>query len=140
MPTIAELLAAKAATTGPRPASPPTGGAAASDSKKKPSLILRASDEPPTSPPPAFSPPPPRRSLSTTSGEAFSMLPEHPTPQDIAWHSLLDGLDTELCVIPDPNPNQPHPRAWISLRAHDRPHQPVLLFPLPLFPPPPHLT
>lgn len=127
MPTIAEVLAAKAAASKP--------GAAAPAAKKPlpfpsagfritPVLLPMVSIEPTAE---ILS-----RSLSTTSGEDVPRMPYSAKLPEVVWHSALQGLNTELCVIQDPDPR--NERAWMAIRRHDDPTRPLYLFSLPSFP------
>lgn len=124
-PTIAELLAAKSA---------------AKTAEKKPNgpgLVLRAGEPEATSAvaaSPGDPPPDLRRSLASTYGEAIPATPKNATTADLAWHSALQGFDTELCLMQDPDPRQE--RGWLAVRRTDKTDEPILLFALPLYPHP----
>lgn len=132
MPSIAEkLAAAKAAKAGA--AKPTAFSATAGKKPASPGLKLRAEpEEQPT--PPAEDATPRRRSLSTTSGEEMPLTPADAPRDVLAWHSALQGYESELCLMHDPDPRQE--RGWLAVRRADRPDEPILLFPLPLFPHP----
>jgi hypothetical protein len=125
MPTIAELLAAKAKAS--KPAAPATTPGAAAPAAKKP-LPFPTLAKLPVEPVGEILP----RSLSTTSGEDVPQTPYSASPQEVVWHSALQGLNTELCVIQDPDPR--NERAWMAIRRHDDPTRPIYLFSLPSFP------
>ena len=149
MPTIAELLAAKQAKGKPAAAPRESRGAA-----EPPNVIVgkdeawtvrrqkaasgglkirkgeTLEDKAPPEPPPADE----RRSLSTTCGEDFAPIRQPSQPDEIAWDSALQALDTELCIMPDSDPR--NERAWVAIRRPDRPGEPLFLFALPMFPNP----
>jgi len=128
MPTIAEILAAKAAKNQP-------AGAAATSAKKpqpfpSPAGLKIAADSPSIGIEPTAEILP--RSLSTTSGEDVPRTPYDASPQELVWHSALQGLNTELCVIQDPDPR--NERCWLAIRRPSEPTRPLYLFSLPSFP------
>lgn len=130
MPTIAEILAAKSG----KAAAPVQPGAAAPAAKKPLADGLKIGPDKPTITP--FDQPSEilPRSLSSTSGEDVPRAPLNATPQELVWHSALEGLNKELCVIPDPDPRSE--RAWLAIRRPEEPQRPLYLFALPIFPPP----
>ena len=126
MPTISEMLAAKAAAASKQ-------GAAAPVAKKPlpfPGLKISGDDRPKVEPWGEIA----TRSLASTSGEDVPRKPYDSTPQDVVWHSALEALNTELCVIPDPDPR--NQRSWLAIRRPDDPTRPIYLFSLPAFPHP----
>jgi len=129
MPTIAELLAAKAKAA---PAAPATTPGAAAPAAKKPLRFPSSAPSPTVKIEPTAEILP--RSLSTTSGEDVPRMPYNASPAEVVWHSALESLNTELCVIPDPDPR--NERAWVAIRRHDDPARPIYLFSLPSFPSP----
>jgi hypothetical protein len=130
MPTIAELLAAKSG----KAAAPNQPGAAAPAAKKPLAAGLTITPEKqspiPFGQPSEILP----RSLSSTSGEDVPRCPNNASPLEVVWHSALEGLNTELCVIPDPDPRSE--QAWIAIRRPSEPERPLYLFALPMFPAP----
>jgi len=125
MPTIAEILAAKAVKS---TAAPQSGGAAAGAGKKPEPAGLKITT--PIEPTAEILP----RSLSSTSGEDIPRAPVNAAPAELVWHSALEGLNTELCVIPDPDPR--NERAWLAIRRPEESTRPLYLFSLPTFPHP----
>ncbi len=125
MATIAEILAAKAAASKP-------GAAAPAAKKPLPAPGLKIGPDKPEGIEPTAEILP--RSLSTTSGEDVPRTPLNATPQELVWHSALQALNTELCVIPDPDPR--NERSWLAIRRLSDPDHPLFLFSLPAFPHP----
>lgn len=126
MPTIAEIIAAKSAKSSKTAAVSPKSGGAAATVAKKPGLMIT-----PDAPEPKQSDPHPRRSLSTTSGEDVPPLAIPSDPAGLAWHSAMQSLDTELCIMVDPDAR--NERAWIAIRRPDMPNKPLFLFALPFY-------
>lgn len=118
MPTITEVLAKKSGKPAAAPAK--ATGAAGPKLKADPAIPDKKPE------------PKDRRSLSTTCGEDIPPNRRAETPDELAWDSTLQALDTELCIVPDPDPR--NERAWIAIRRPDRPNEKIHLFALPMFP------
>lgn len=129
MPTIAEIIAAKAKAKASAPAAPATTPGAAAPAAKKPQPFPTMAKVP-VEPTGEILP----RSLSTTSGEDVPRMPYNASPAEVVWHSALESLNTELCVIPDPDPR--NERAWVAIRRQEDPTRPIYLFSLPSQPHP----
>jgi hypothetical protein len=151
MPTIVEILAARANKT------PPTAAAAAVNSKPRPSiaeqvelveainridapgkqrggsLVLSAKTEPVPVEPKTEAPTEPRM-IGARVGEALNVLPECPTIQAKAWDAVLNRWETDLIIMADPEPGSES--AWLALKPATGGGLPVLLHKLPFWPHP----
>lgn len=151
MPTIAEILAAKAAGATVAKKSPES--AAPRESLAEKAATKEAIDriDPPGKRARASAtglvlnkdmPVPPRenrgqatpvtgpeeRALSVTAGEVIDMTPSDADPLTAAWHQAAAGLESDLCVMRDPADPE---ACWLALRPKSGPHKPLLLHRLP---------
>jgi hypothetical protein len=122
MPTISEILAAKAAK---KAATVPT---ATPGKPKSNGLVLNNAPLPPQ-PEPAPQPTELEpRSLSERSGEAIPMVPVGADPETVTWHEGMNALETDLCVMQDPTEPEV---AWLAIRSLRPGLKPLLLHRLP---------
>lgn len=123
MPTISELLSKKKPSGKPTPTRAKSARVGGLKLKSDPNIPEK--EEPTTED---------RRSLSTTFGEDVPPTWPPKGPAQEVWASALQALDTELCIMPDPDPR--NERAWIAIRTPEKPNNPLFLFALPMFPSP----
>ena len=68
------------------------------------------------------------RSLSQTSGEAIDMTPKNADSEMQTWHAAQNALDSELCVMRDP---QDLESVWLAIKPYRAGMLPILLHRLP---------
>jgi len=144
MPTIAEIIAAKKAAAASAisagkaavPSSQPTaedlevekainridppGKRKGLVVSNKPPLAQASPPQPPAQPEP--------RSLSQTIGEAIPMVPKNADAEMQTWHAAQNALDSELCVMRDP---QDLESVWLAIKPYRAGMLPILLHRLP---------
>jgi len=123
MPTLAEIMAAKAAA-----AVPPSSGVVirASDEKAKMAASIKYTLDELA---PKVLPPAPRELGNTQLGETFPMdYPPQGSAEDaLQWFRSLHSFDTDLGIVIDPIAAQ----GWIAVKPQGLP-KPILLLKLPL--------
>jgi len=68
------------------------------------------------------------RSLSQTSGQTIPMTPQNADAAMQTWHSAQNALDSELCVMRDP---QDLEAVWLAIKPYRAGMLPILLHRLP---------
>jgi len=68
------------------------------------------------------------RSLSQTSGETIPMVPSNADAEMQTWHAAQNALDSELCVMRDP---QDLEAVWLAIKPYRVGMLPILLHRLP---------
>jgi len=152
MPTIAEIIAARAAGKNPATGTPVPVAPAAKPKhslaeqvelteainridppgkRKGGSLVLNNAPLPPEPKPEVPAEP---RALGARIGEAINILPENPTAQATAWDAVLHRWETDLIIMADPEPGSES--AWVALKTGTGGGLPILLHKLPFWPHP----
>lgn len=143
MPTIAEILAARASNK--------TAPAAKRETlteklelkeaidridpagKHKPAGLVLNKELPPApkdTAPPSLLLEPEQRSLCRTEGEAIPMVPLSADQVESRWHEALNAFESELCLMTDPKDPE---RGWLALRLSGQEDWPMLLKSFPLY-------
>jgi len=137
MPTLAEIMAAKAAIRAAKTAiakeeaeAKPAGGIRITPETEKAAKAAEIKGFLDASAP-KVRPPAPRELGAMEAGEQIPM--DHPAPEaseaDWAWFSACRAFDSSLCVVIEPGETAAH--AWIACQSN--PHRaPILLHRLPL--------
>lgn len=126
--SIAERVATKEAIDG---IDPPGKSAAAASARKMAGLILNK--DMPCKPEargqatPIAGPPEPR-SLSETALQAIPVVPVDADAPTVAWHEVMNSLDTQLCVMRDPVDPE---ACWLAVRPDKAGLKPILIHRLP---------
>lgn len=139
MPTIAELLAAKAAKANTKQDDSATREAIDRidpPGKRVPGIILskslpggpesRGQRTPISGPEPEPEPDP--RSLGRTQGEQIDMTPTLADNEESTWHEAANSFESSLCVMKDPK--EPDV-IWLAVRAERDGLPPILIHRLP---------
>jgi len=149
MPTIAEIIAARAAGKNPATAPP-----APAESKPQPkhspaeqvelteainridppgkrkggSLVLNNAPLPPEPKPIVPEEP---RALGARVGESLTVLPDAASAEVLAWDEIKHAFTTDLVIMSDPVPGAEH--AWIALKPASLGLRPILIHKLPFW-------
>jgi hypothetical protein len=123
MPSISEIIAAKAARAAAERAPEVAPG-----KPRGSGLVLNSAPLPKPPEPPAPPEAPEPRSLSRPAGETIPMVPTRAEKEEATWHEALNSFESQLCAMRDPLDPE---TIWLAVRPNRAGLPPILLHRLP---------